>query len=570
MLIWIMDLRKADIGVPFTYHGDALLCGSLIKGLIDNGWYLHNSFVGAPDGQYLYDFPVNANLDLIIMKIISIFIPNYAATINIYFLLTFILTTISTMLVLRHFNVSYSVSILGSLLYSFVPYHFLRGIGHLTLAAYYMIPAIVMVILWVSMSSPDRLISLVEIRAGTKRLNRKSLMMVVICLLISSSFIYYPFFSCFFLLIAGIINYISNNNKYSLLNSFILISIIIFGVLVNASPSIIYMYENGKNPEVAMRSPIESEIYGLKIAQLLMPISGHRISWLATVPNYYNKAAPLVNENQMASLGLIGSLGFLMLIVWILCLVCNGINLKEYYVLNNLSIFNLYGLLLATVGGFGTVFAGLVLPEIRCYNRISIFIAFFSLFAVVLLLDMLSKRYVRGNTPRLLFNAFLCLALVVGVSDQTSESFVPPYDSIRAEYLNDENFIKNIEAIMPENAMIFQLPYVPFPEYPPVYKMDDYSHFRAYLHSKDLRWSYGTIKGRQGDNWQRTVANMPVDDMLKTLSQAGFEGVYIDTYGFEDSGAKLISEIKQALGTEPLVSDNQRLYFFEMTMHNRK
>jgi phosphoglycerol transferase len=85
-----------------------------------------------------------------------------------------------------------------------------------------------------------------------------------------------------------------------------------------------------------------------------------------------------------------------------------------------------------------------------------------------------------------------------------------------------------------------------------------------------LRWSYGTIKGRQGDNWQRTVANMPVDDMLKTLSQAGFEGVYIDTYGFEDCGTKLISEIKQALGTEPLVSDNRRLYFFEMTMHNRK
>jgi phosphoglycerol transferase len=123
---------------------------------------------------------------------------------------------------------------------------------------------------------------------------------------------------------------------------------------------------------------------------------------------------------------------------------------------------------------------------------------------------------------------------------------------------------------MPENAMIFQLPYVPFPEYPPVYKMDDYSHFRAYLHSKDLRWSYGTIKGRSGDNWQRTVANMPVDDMLKTLSQTGFEGIYMDRYGFEDGGTRLISEIKQVLGTEPLVSDNQRLYFFEMTMHNRK
>jgi len=96
--------------------------------------------------------------------------------------------------------------------------------------------------------------------------------------------------------------------------------------------------------------------------------------------------------------------------------------------------------------------------------------------------------------------------------------------------------------------------------------MDDYSHFRAYLHSKDLRWSYGTIKGRQGDRWQRMVANMPVDDMLKALSQAGFGGIYIDTYGFEDGGTKLISEVKEALKTEPLVSDNRRFCFFEMTV----
>jgi hypothetical protein len=32
----------------------------------------------------------------------------------------------------------------------------------------------------------------------------------------------------------------------------------------------------------------------------------------------------------------------------------------------------------------------------------------------------------------------------------------------------DENFINILEAIMPENAMIFQLPYVPLPEYPQV------------------------------------------------------------------------------------------------------
>jgi hypothetical protein len=287
----------------------------------------------------------------------------------------------------------------------------------------------------------------------------------------------------------------------------------------------------------------------------------------------YSKYAPLVNENSMASLGLIGSIGFLILIAWIFYRNSNDLKFKVENISNKftaLSVLNLSAVLLATIGGFGTIFAYLITSQIRCYNRISIFIAFFALFAVVLLLEEFSIKYVKSNTSRLLFNVFVCLVLVVGVLDQTSGSFAPPYASTKAEYLNDESFVNSIEAIMPENAMIFQLPYVPFPEYPPVNKMTDYSHFRAYLHSKDLRWSYGAMKGRPGDDWQRLVASMPVRDMLKMLSQTGFGGIYIDSYGFEDSGAKLISEITQILGTEPLVSDNQRLFFFDMTTYNRK
>jgi len=41
-------------------------------------------------------------------------------------------------------------------------------------------------------------------------------------------------------------------------------------------------------------------------------------------------------------------------------------------------------------------------------------------------------------------------------------------------------FIKNIEMVMPENAMIFQLPYVPFPESLPVYKTGVYKIFKKY------------------------------------------------------------------------------------------
>lgn len=238
--------------------------------------------------------------------------------------------------------------------------------------------------------------------------------------------------------------------------------------------------------------------------------------------------------------------------------------------LNGLSILNLSAVLLATVGGFGTIVAYLITPEIRGYNRISIFIAFFAIFTVIILLEEFSRKFIKTNTSRQLFSVFIGLILIIGVLDQTSYSFVPSYASTKAEFLKDENFVNSIEAIMPENAMIFQLPYVPFPENPQVNQMYDYSHLRAYLHSKDLRWSYGAMKGRPGDEWQKTVTSLPVKDMVKALSRAGFDGIYIDSYGFQDRGAELISNIREILGKNPLVSADQRLYFFDMTVYKKE
>lgn len=568
MLAWVMRLWEADLEIPFTYSEDGLQTSMLIKGLIDNGWFQHNIFIGLPGGQDLSDYPINDYLDFIILKFISIITPNYAVTMNTYYLLTFPLTTVTAMFVFRQFNVSHGSSIFGGLLYAFLPYHFLRNEMHLGLAAYYMIPLIILVILW--LCEGKSLIVNSNNQLKWDLLGFHSLISIVICILVSYTFIYYSFFSCFFLLIAGITTYISQRNKSFLLNSFVLISIIVIGALVSTSPTLIYQYENGKNPEVAARSPAESEVYGLKIAQLLMPVGGHRIPLLASISNRYSSTAPLPNEGS-ETLGMVGSIGFLLLIALAFYRMTGGSNLKSISnELNGLSTLNLSAILLATIGGFGSLFSYLISSQIRCYNRISIFIAFFSLFAFVVLIEMLKINCIKTKRAQFFYYGLILLVLVVGVLDQTTANFIPPYALTKAEYLNDEIFVNDIEAIMPGNAMIFQLPYVPFPEYPPVNRMSDYSLLKAYLHSKDLRWSYGAMKGRPGDDWQRMVASMPVGDMLKTLSSFGFEGIYIDRHGFEDGGAKLISDIKQILGTELLVSGNKRLYFFDMTTYNQK
>src|SRR5690606_13118282 len=95
----------------------------------------------------------------------------------------------------------------------------------------------------------------------------------------------------------------------------LLATVLFASFTVNVSPSLIYAHQHGKNI-VHGRAPAETEIYGLKIAQLLLPISDHRVSSLAEFKDTYSSSTPLVNENDTASLGVVGGFGFLVLIGW--------------------------------------------------------------------------------------------------------------------------------------------------------------------------------------------------------------------------------------------------------------
>jgi phosphoglycerol transferase len=85
---------------------------------------------------------------------------------------------------------SYVPALFASLLYSFLPFHFMRNQTHLILSAYYIVPLAILVILWLT----------TELIAPR---TRKFIISVLICILLGTSGVYYPFFFCFLLLVAG-------------------------------------------------------------------------------------------------------------------------------------------------------------------------------------------------------------------------------------------------------------------------------------------------------------------------------------------------------------------------------
>jgi phosphoglycerol transferase len=537
-----MKLWRADFKVPFMYFVDSLFYSIATKGIIENGWWLHNAALGAPAGLHYESYPAIENFHFALIKLLSIFTSNHALVLNLFYLLTFPLTAVTSLYFLRSFKFSFGAAMVASLLYTFLPYHFFQSY-HLMMAAYYLVPLMVLVIVWIC--SEERL------KGG------KAIASIVICVIAGSCGVYYPFFFAFLLVVAGLFSWWNRRSVAPLLAAAMLTAVVTGTLVLNHLPTIIYQRAHGA-ASMGNRSAGDAEIMGLKLTQLLLPIGGHRWEPFGALKYRYN-LGPLINENDTSSLGVVGDIGLLVLIAAIFS------RRRLPALIEQLSWLNLAAFLLGTIGGFGVLFALLVSPQIRAYTRISVFIAFFSFVVVAWLLDTLFKK-LRTSQLRLVYHLGLALVLMLGVLDQTTTTFffVPEYEKNKREYESDEDFVSRIEASLPPHSMVFQLPYMPFPESPPLYQMRPYEHYKAYLHSKTLRWSYGAPLGEEGDRWQQAVAGQPVQELVKSVRAAGFSGIYLNLDGYQDRGAKLKGELTAALGVEPIANREGNLVFFKV------
>jgi phosphoglycerol transferase len=565
--IVILGVWNADLTIPFSYGGDALSIAAEIKGMSEGGWFNHNPSIGLPTGSDLCDFPIADSFHYVILKLLVTVLPNYAAALNVFFLLSFPLTTFTTLLVLRHFKVPFAPALVASLLYPFLHFHFRRSLDHLFLGTYYALPLIMMVALWILHERPpffDTEHAGLRPRLGLPR--RKTLVALAISVAISTFGVYYAFFSAFLIVVAGASGAAFYRSARNLVSAGVLLGALIAGLGVSLAPSIIQRLKHGPNQEVAIRMIADSEYYALRVAPMLLPISEHRIPALGRLRDKYNNAIGDVRETDLCALGLVGSAGFLYLLWRLLSRRKQRGDEDEFEdTIGHLSILNGAAVLLGTVGAFGVLFAILVSRQIRAYNRISVFIAFFSFFAIAMLLARLWKRIATTRRRTAMGAVGLAAVALLGLWDQSSPAFRPQFHVINAEYKRDAAYFRKVEASVPAGTWVAQLPYTGYPEGGHVHRMRDYDHFKAYLHSTSLRWSYGAVAGRTGNRWQFETFSKPTAVMLRLVVLAGFGGLYIDRFGFPDSGSALITELRTILGVAPLDSDDGRRAFFSLS-----
>ena len=545
---------KGALDVPYGYVGDANLYQASIKGVLDHGWYWHNSSLGAPGRAQLFDFPSLAGdpLNVLIIKVIGLFTSDSGVAINVFFLLTFPLVGLVAYLVLRQLTVSPWAAVVCSVLYALLPYHFLRGEGHLLLAAYYVVPLGAWLVLSVLADRP---------LFGTRR---SALVTVGLCALVSfaSASYYYSAFTVVLVASAAALRALATRNWRPLVHGGGVVAAIAVFSLLTLMPSFVYWARHGTNPGVAHRHAFESELYGLKFAQLVLPIENHRIGALGNARSTYDRWFPATEATFDTPLGIVATLGFVGLLgLCLVQLVSPGRPLAPP-LYGNAALAALLALLFAWAGGLA-VFVATLEPQIRSWNRLSVFIGFFALLAVGLVLDRL-LGWLRPRRAGAVIGAVVVFAvLTLGALDQTSPTYVPPYDALSASYRSDGDFVSTLEDRLPSGAMVFQLPYSRFPEAPPIFRMADYDLFRGYLHSDDLRWSYGHTKGR-GDDPNVPISSEKTPQMVRDLKGEGFSGIYVDRFAYTDGATALEKELADATGAKPLVSRDGRLSFFAL------
>jgi phosphoglycerol transferase len=562
----LLDLWRADLRIPFVYGGgDELPICMWIKGVKDNPWMFHNSSLGMPFGLEMFNYPLPEAFHLFIFKLLGFTTRHTGKVLNLFYLATFPAILLCSLYALRQLGLSYPAALFSSFLYTFLPYHFRRGEAHLFLSAYYMVPLILLVIFRL-FSGPQPFFERRSRSAdGLLVRLRRNWGVVLICVILGSTGLgYYAFFACFLLVSGGAAAAIYRRQLAPLLNAMIVVALIGTTVLLNIAPNLLY----GRR-ETALRPAADAETFGLKIAQLLLPINGHRLPAFAEAKAIYDNA-PLVNENDTATLGMVGSLGFLFLLGWVGFRLMRSdvrwFDARERELLDSGALLLLFATLLGTIGGFGSLFAFLIQPQFRGYNRISVYIAFLSLFAIGLLIDRIARNHVRSTPAKAVGAGALLLLLMLGILDQTTPKLIPDYRAAKESFEQDETFVHSVEAVVPKSSMIFQLPYMDFPEAGNVNKMANYDLARGYLHSQTLRWSFGAMKGEAGDAWQRAITSMPLSDMVEAMVCAGFSGIYLDRFGYADNGTEIERELSRAIGEGPLVA-SPRLAFFSLAHH---
>ncbi len=565
-IMLLFDTFHVDITVPLVYQGgDEFSSLTNIRSFTEQAWNLTANRLGAPGIAEYYDYPTSTlhNADLLILKIYSFFTKNAGLVMNLSYFTLICLVALNTFGVLRVLSVRRSLAGMAGILYAFSPYMFWRSESHMVLSAYMFLPFSMLLCVFMY-TDPDYM------KIGRKWPGdwRNWATIIFAFLIGNNGIIYYPFMTGFALLAVGIARALTDRDFRKVLRSLIPSVMIVLFMVLAYLPSLIHVLVYGKTSGGVDRSGAlgSAEEYGLKIIQLFLPFNSKGSWTLSQIIDREAANLEPMNENMSSYLGVIAAIGFAILIFALLDRRKHA-DTRRWQMIECLSVLTISVTLLGISDGLGTMVAFVTNLGLRGYNRVSIFLMLFALTGIALLLDGWLDRHPKREKVML---PVLVAVTALGLWDQ----FGQRWDILQAEaqaradeWYSDEAFGQKLEDTEEDGAMILQLPYHAYPEQGPVRDMSDYHELTEYIHTRTLRFSYGSMNGSVADQTVQQLTALPLEQMVRQAKADGWSGICIDRRAYMDDESETMSrELAELLaGKTHFVSENGNLEYFSFS-----
>ena len=543
----LWTLRPWAFGTAVMHAGgDALAVVAWAQNSAETGWYENGARLAAPFAQNVHGFTVTDDLVFWIIKVLTPLAGSPAAAVTWWTVLTFPAAALTAVLLARHLGISKVSSMLVGVAFAVHIDHFARTLGHYQLAGTWVIP--------IGVLAAVSLIHKTHHTGRRRVLWEAALLVGLVATGLTAA--YYAVFSGLLIATAGVAVFWLRRSWRDLAltagrGSALALPVIV-GVLLDKAYLPVPL---GYEAVSVTRGLADSEIYGGKIAAMLLPSSFHRIPAFRALRHTYDATFPFPAEGP--SLGVVASAGFIGLVVWAVFHHWKPARFVSQPVLATLAALMWVSLFVYVVGGFGTLWAVLLDGGgLRVWSRMHIFIGLLSLLAVALVIDKLRRHW----------RALTAVAVMgVAVFDGTSPYFIGnvPYATALETEMSD--LTSQIAADVGDDAAIFQLPVVTFP----VQNRDTspasaYDGFIPYIYSEGLRWSYGGLQGDPTIDWQQKMTdNESVETQVELIRAAGFAGILLDVTALTNTPDELAADL-DVLGEPTLTSSSARWLYFRL------
>jgi len=528
-------------GDPVDMTGDSVWLLAVFKDMLSHGSYGSKPDLGAPFHQDASWFPHADHLHLFLSgRVIGLFSDNPFTVSAIYFFLGFPLAALSMYWLARQRNLGRLGSVVAGVLFSVIPGHQIK-FPHLWLASYWVIPLGIWLVLRTARGEQLFRI-IIDWRDPIQRRPalRLDLTTALCVLIIAFGGIYYSAFTLLLLAATLLVRLVATRDLVSVVRGALLLM-----AIGSLSLTAVLSVTAGQDKGTLVSMPNhrgfwESEDFAGKLMDLILPWVHHRVNALQNLTVAYEMFT--TPSPEQPALGVVALAGVVALIVIMLSTLVPQRAKPVHPELGMIGALTLVALAFYSIGGLGSFFALFVSSQIRTWSRFFVIIALFGLLAVGHWVTVVNRR------NRILGLLAAAVLLVIGVLDQTNPAMAPNYTALRGQLGDLKTFGQKIEAKVGHGCSVFQLPVVQFPESPSINNMTDYAHFRPYLASSSLRWSYGAYRDTSLADWQLALPQASAANLVEDIVAAGFCAVEVDRTGFVDNGAKLDGELTGLLG----------------------